>query len=53
MKLKSFSPILNGYETEAVGAALAQYHVIKATAEELAALEAAGYALPVEERYHD
>jgi hypothetical protein len=72
MKLKSFSPILDGYESEAVlstehaassygqavlvldngealgtaDAALAQYHVIEATEEELAALSAAGYDLP-------
>ena len=72
MRLKTFSPLLDGYETEAelttehaassysrpvlvldngealgtTDAALADYRIMQATAEERAALEAAGYHLP-------
>ena len=75
MKIKAFSPLLDGYETEArlttehaassygqpvlvidtgdaLGTgdvALADYRIVEATPEELAALERAGYALPFAE----
>lgn len=74
MKLKAFSPLLNGYETkaalttdhaassygrpvlvidngDALGPAdckLADYRIIEASADELAALDAAGYWMKIE-----
>ncbi|MDZ4241721.1 MAG: hypothetical protein U1D99_02750 [Candidatus Omnitrophota bacterium] len=78
MKLKAFSPLLNGYETEAalttdhaassygrpvlvidngdaLGPAdclLADYRIIEASEDELAALDAAGYRLTIEGGAH-
>lgn len=75
MKLKAFSPLLDGFERKAVlttnhaassygrpvlvlldngdalgpgDCALADYRVTKATEDELRALDAAGYRLPIE-----